>query len=167
MAAGTFTAVETVRERLKLTVNDSGGDSSDGAWLTNDQYDSFIYDHVVEDATTFNFKRRGTGLWTADGGYWGGKPYVLLFSNTTLPFAVAADCTYKITCWGSMTQATGTDDTTSSYTCPGLRVNFPQMVSDLCLELATHRSITMSETTGIAPDVIARHFLHMGSVWKS
>jgi hypothetical protein len=47
-----------------------------------------------------------------------------------------------------------------------MRTNFPYSIAPLCEYLAMFRSLPMSASLGIAPNVIAAHFLDMASMWK-
>jgi len=157
MAVATYTYV-TIIDEMRLALNWRGDDKI----LTDDELESCMFEHFIGESTTITFKLKGTGVWAADKAQsYGAWIYLPRFTG-------ADDCVYRVNSRGSIKLTTGTD-TTTSYNITGTYINFPAIMVDTCMWLATNRAQEISESSmagSMSSNQIHKQLLDMADTWQ-
>ena len=126
---------ETLLARLKTILNDQKG------WLTDQQYNGFIFNHLILDSSTYNYQVRASGVWNYNLG-----EKLWLFDPT---FTGVDDASYFIYADGSINETTDTKiDTSNSISVSGTLCDFVEVVVEVIQYLKTHKSQQESVNVG-------------------
>ncbi len=153
--------VDTVLKRVRLGVNDVGG-----KWLTDAQYNSFIFAPcaVVQESSAHTFNLRDSGIWSLDGGEWAGNPYVLNIPSSSPFTELSTSSTYEASCWGNI--VTAAVDTTASYSITASVIDYAYVMSELYFWLANHRSLEIASANGQMVGDTARYLIDRARDWQ-
>jgi hypothetical protein len=160
--------VETVLQRVKLGLNDNGVTAlgvSDPKWLSDVEYLSFIFNPsvVVQRDSVHRFTWRSAGVWTLDGGEWGGNPYVLHLTSSSPFTPYSLSLTYNVSCWGNI--VTTAADTTAYYEVTGCIIDYAAIMAELNFWLANHRSIQIAAANGMMIGETASYLRKTAQEW--
>ena len=136
MADGVINSVTLLNE-LKLHLNDKS--AADAGFITDAEYERFIFNNFVSgDEQDFVFDKASTGIYVHRAGG------LVLYAAD---FTAEDDVTYTLNPRGSIKVTAGTA-TVTQITVTGVRVDWDELLVEVLLFLANHRSREVAQALG-------------------
>ena len=156
MAVAVYTTVD-VLDLLKLTLKDVGGD----LFADDAPYNAFILKHIIAVSSTFKLTEIVAGTTYK---YMGGPVWIYGIATTE----GETDTVYEVNCQGTILVTTGSHSA-GDITVTGAKVDFPELMVELCIFLAQHKAQEMSISLGdggMNPEEVHRKLIGMAELHR-